>query len=109
MKKVFVHIGAPKTGTSQLQDLLYINREGLRAKGVLYPAERFDHQFLAALDLIGKSWGGLEDEAVGAWPWLVEQVNGFDGNVVVSHRSEEHTSELQSLRHLVCRLLPERK
>src|SRR5205814_10168165 len=26
-----------------------------------------------------------------------------------SGRSEEHTSELQSLRHLVCRLLPEKK
>src|SRR5437899_9143325 len=25
------------------------------------------------------------------------------------HRSEEHTSELQSLRHLVCRLLLEKK
>jgi hypothetical protein len=85
MKKVFLHVGAPKTGTSQLQDLLYINREGLRANGVLYPAERFDHQFLAALDLIGKSWGGLEAEAVGAWPWLVDQANAFDGNVVVSH------------------------
>src|SRR5258705_6985873 len=29
---------------------------------------------------------------------------GADG-----HRSEEHTSELQSLRHLVCRLLLEKK
>src|ERR1039458_3065139 len=29
--------------------------------------------------------------------------------VVVCHRSEEHTSELQSLRHLVCRLLLEKK
>src|SRR5262245_65213376 len=27
----------------------------------------------------------------------------------ISHRSEEHTSELQSLRHLVCRLLLEKK
>src|SRR5262245_65360331 len=27
----------------------------------------------------------------------------------VGHRSEEHTSELQSLRHLVCRLLLEKK
>src|SRR5438045_6341148 len=26
-----------------------------------------------------------------------------------AHRSEEHTSELQSLRHLVCRLLLEKK
>src|SRR5262245_65347895 len=28
---------------------------------------------------------------------------------VADHRSEEHTSELQSLRHLVCRLLLEKK
>src|SRR5205814_4129563 len=28
---------------------------------------------------------------------------------LVEPRSEEHTSELQSLRHLVCRLLPEKK
>src|SRR5258705_8585685 len=27
----------------------------------------------------------------------------------ISNRSEEHTSELQSLRHLVCRLLLEKK
>src|SRR5258705_7335349 len=27
----------------------------------------------------------------------------------IFHRSEEHTSELQSLRHLVCRLLLEKK
>src|SRR5437899_8485565 len=29
--------------------------------------------------------------------------------VLLSGRSEEHTSELQSLRHLVCRLLLEKK
>src|SRR5258705_9560064 len=28
---------------------------------------------------------------------------------ITGHRSEEHTSELQSLRHLVCRLLLEKK
>src|SRR5258705_11837956 len=31
------------------------------------------------------------------------------GKSQASHRSEEHTSELQSLRHLVCRLLLEKK
>src|SRR5947199_6842983 len=35
---------------------------------------------------------------------------GFDkGETVWTGRSEEHTSELQSLRHLVCRLLLEKK
>src|ERR1039458_10619654 len=32
-----------------------------------------------------------------------------NGNGVFRNRSEEHTSELQSLRHLVCRLLLEKK
>src|SRR5947199_3650903 len=31
------------------------------------------------------------------------------GDPAVKRRSEEHTSELQSLRHLVCRLLLEKK
>src|SRR5205814_5608098 len=39
---------------------------------------------------------------------------GFDAQLldqadVKAYRSEEHTSELQSLRHLVCRLLLEKK
>src|SRR5262245_66588093 len=34
---------------------------------------------------------------------------GVDRVVVAPVRSEEHTSELQSLRHLVCRLLLEKK
>src|SRR5947199_7023950 len=33
---------------------------------------------------------------------------GLNGDAAVA-RSEEHTSELQSLRHLVCRLLLEKK
>src|SRR5262245_64416601 len=32
-----------------------------------------------------------------------------EGGRLPSRRSEEHTSELQSLRHLVCRLLLEKK
>src|SRR5262245_63149827 len=37
---------------------------------------------------------------------VVTHVAGMAGGVA---RSEEHTSELQSLRHLVCRLLLEKK
>src|ERR1035441_10928642 len=39
-------------------------------------------------------------------------VTGTDHRILgpaAGHRSEEHTSELQSLRHLVCRLLLEKK
>src|SRR5262245_63109413 len=36
-------------------------------------------------------------------------VHGIVGGQTIETRSEEHTSELQSLRHLVCRLLLEKK
>src|SRR5947199_6257581 len=35
--------------------------------------------------------------------------SSWPGPDIRLHRSEEHTSELQSLRHLVCRLLLEKK
>src|SRR5262245_62883317 len=38
--------------------------------------------------------------------WIVE---GLGEGFGFAKRSEEHTSELQSLRHLVCRLLLEKK
>src|SRR2546425_6706751 len=39
----------------------------------------------------------------------VDGPRGVDGALDVDHRSEEHTSELQSLAYLVCRLLLEKK
>lgn len=84
-RKVILHVGAPKTGTSYVQDLLFRHREALAAAGTLYPADRFDAHFLAALDLMELQWGGLEKQAVGAWDRLAEQVRAWDGTVIVSH------------------------
>src|ERR1035441_7569768 len=41
----------------------------------------------------------------GTWP----EPSGFSARSSRATTSEEHTSELQSLRHLVCRLLLEKK
>lgn len=84
-RRVLLHVGTPKTGTSYLQDVLFRNRPVLDEAGILYPAERFDGQFLAALDLMQLPWGGLEAEAVGAWDQLAGAARGHDGTVVVSH------------------------
>src|SRR2546425_4501265 len=46
---------------------------------------------------------GLEKQCVSRDPFLLDCLQGF------THRSEEHTSELQSLAYLVCRLLLEKK
>ena len=84
-KRVVLHVGTPKTGTSHVQDVLYRNRTTLAAHGVLYPADRFDAQFLAALDLMRLPWGGLETEAVGEWKRLAGHVRRWPGTSIISH------------------------
>src|SRR5207253_4388643 len=51
--------------------------------------------------------GGMGSCAYNLKPWL--QIVGDASYSLVSSRSEEHTSELQSRGHLVCRLLLEKK
>jgi hypothetical protein len=98
--RVLVHVGTPKTGTSFVQDVLWLNRDSLAERGILYPADRFDEHFLAALDLMELPWGGLEDEAVGAWDRLADRVRGWDGTVIVSHEILATASRPQVRRAL---------
>lgn len=99
-RTVLVHVGAPKTGTSFVQDVLFRHREQLATQGVLYPADRFDAHFLAALDLMELRWGGLEKQAVGAWDRLAEQVRAWDGVSIVSHEILATASREQVRRAL---------
>lgn len=99
-RRVLVHVGAPKTGTSYLQDVLFLNRESLAAEGTLYPADRFDEHFLAALDLMELQWGGLETQAVGAWDRLAGRARSWQGTVIVSHEILATASRQQVHRAL---------
>lgn len=87
---VYLHIGAPKTGTTYLQDRLTRNADNLAAHGVTVPtkgrgvpADLF--HFRAALDLLGEDWGGPAGHAVGAWDAMVSQVQRSTGTVIISH------------------------
>lgn len=104
-RRVLLHVGTPKTGTSHLQDVLFRNRDRLREQGVLYPADRFDAHFLAALDLMQLPWGGLENEAVGAWDALAAQVGAHfeahsEGTAIISHEILATASRGQAQRAL---------
>ena len=99
-KRVLLHVGTPKTGTSYLQDVLFNNRPALRAAGINYPAHRFDAHFLASLDLMRLPWGGLEKEAVGAWERVAEETRNWSGTTIISHEVLAHASRPQ-----VCRAL----
>lgn len=85
-RRVVLHVGAPKTGTTYLQDRLMLNRGSLARHGVHYPmvAGQGDH-FRPALDLLQRPWGGIEHEVEGSWDALMTQVQRHQGTVVVSH------------------------
>jgi hypothetical protein len=99
-RKVLLHVGTPKTGTSFVQDRLFRHRESLALQGILYPADRFDEHFLAALDLLELHWGGLEKQAVGAWDRLAARVREWSGTVIVSHEILATASREQVARAL---------
>ncbi len=99
-RRVILHVGAPKTGTSYVQDVLFQNRAELEELGILYPADRFDEHFLAALDLMELRWGGLEEQAVGAWERLAARVRDWPGTTIVSHEILAAASREQVRRAL---------
>jgi hypothetical protein len=82
---VYLHIGAPKTGTTYLQDRLAQNAASLTEHGVHYPLGLHASHFRPALDLIGLPWDGVGDEVTGEWDKLVRRVRRHSGSVVVSH------------------------
>jgi hypothetical protein len=88
-RRVFLHIGAPKTGTTYLQDRLAQNAKELASHDVHFPGtalvEPTLFHFRAALDVLGQDWGGPAGHAEGSWDALVKRVRRRSGTVVVSH------------------------
>lgn len=82
--RVFLHIGAPKTGTTFLQTVMWNNREQLRACGVLYPGEkRMDHYHSTRV-VRGVPAVKLGRNA-GVWERIVTELASWPGTGVVSH------------------------
>lgn len=99
MGRVFLHVGAPKTGTTYLQSMLWANRGALARHGVLYPGTQSGAHFHGAQDLRRKYFLGHEDPRVpGAWDRLAAAAREWSGSsVVISHElladSEPHEAE----------------
>src|SRR2546429_7034131 len=77
----------------------------------LFRSERFTR--ILAPAIANRSRGSLRDRVEGVWlalggPACVEDATDLE-DAEIFLRSEEHTSELQSRLHLVCRLLLEKK
>ncbi|TIC87399.1 hypothetical protein E8D34_09715 [Nocardioides sp. GY 10113] len=80
--RVFLHIGAPKSGTTYLQSLLWTNREHLRARGLLFPGRRPFEQNRASIEV--RSGRHLRGEA-DVWQRFVRRSRQFDGDTILSN------------------------
>lgn len=78
---IFLHVGLPKTGTTELQKVLWENRRRLAELEVVYPGPDRGAHFRGALDVLGIGSG----RKGGAWASLVEQATASTGRVVLSH------------------------
>ena len=82
---VYFHVGAPKTGTTFLQRVLFQNREALREAGTLYPGETFGAHVHAAFDLRNAGFQGYQDPRTAeAWSTMVTQARDWNGPVIIS-------------------------
>lgn len=77
--RVFLHIGAPKTGTTYLQAVLFRNRRALRAQGILVPGKnRFSHGNAALGVRAGKDAPRFR-----VWKRMARQIRRYNGHAAV--------------------------
>lgn len=89
MSQFYIHIGAPKTGSTFLQKLLTNNYEALRDLGLLYPRSinrGYGHHDLAFLAAGGyPEWATGQDKSLSELMLaLAEEVSGYDGSILLS-------------------------
>ena len=99
---IYVHIGAPKAGSSYLQKMLAAHAETLSEAGFFLPLATRAAQFAAAADLRGETW---TDEQEHSWEALAADVASRDG---VGIFSEELMCAMtdEQIRRMVADLAP---
>ncbi len=83
-KRVFFHVGAPKTGTTYLQQVLFQNKALLADNGVLYPYDDFGQSFRSMQDFRGAGWGQKGASAyAGEWAAVAARTRDWTGPTVI--------------------------
>lgn len=85
-RRVFLHIGPPKTGTSFLQEAWYQHRPEMAERGLLYPGVAREEQFQACAVAVGKKAvvEQMRPDALRAWDRLTRKVSEWEGDALLS-------------------------
>jgi hypothetical protein len=83
-RRVCIHVGLPKTGTTYLQETLWLSQERLAEHGVLVPGANHQFQRFAFWDLMGRRLKGVDQTVVpGKWHELVAAARQWSGRQVL--------------------------
>lgn len=85
-RRVFLHIGLPKTATSYLQTILWSSRDQLRSDGLLLPGtERRDHLWASRVVREGDAIRKRPEREQTSWDRLRAELAAWEGDGLVSH------------------------
>jgi len=86
-RRIFLHVGTPKTGTTYLQSVLWASREVLENQGVLLPLRNVrDHFYLSVVARNAKgAFDRMPPPGKRSWERMLRQVADWNEDVVISH------------------------
>lgn len=80
---IYLHIGAMKTGTTYLQQVMGVNRQALAGAGYLFPGRRWSDQSRAAREVLGSVRADTRVAPDGPWSTLVEEMMTHQGRASI--------------------------
>jgi len=100
-RRVYLHIGAPKTGSTYVQNVLWNNKNALKRAGILLPGTPSAHD-QAMTDLREVAW--RDANATWTWDRMVADCGKWPGDVIISNEAlggattEQAARAVESLR-----------
>ncbi|GGL10179.1 hypothetical protein [Mangrovihabitans endophyticus] len=94
-RRAYLHIGAPKAGSTYAQHVLWNNRNALKGAGILLPGDRSAHD-QAMTDLREVSW--RDPRATWTWDRLAAKSREWHGDVIISNEGLGGATAAQAAR-----------
>ncbi len=99
MKKLYLHIGSPKTGTTSIQKTFFDNRKALKEQGYTYSGNTYnDHLFFFATKSSARDWPrqfkGVDKKA------LQNKLNSYFTSIEKDFKSADDRQQIISTEYL---------